>query len=260
MKRIAFSKYQGTGNDFILIDNRTGVVHREDIHLIKKLCDRKFGIGSDGLILIERHPEYDFDMVYFNPDGSQSLCGNGSRCAVKFALSLGIIGSETTFLTIEGPLFAKVKGKLIHLRMPDVVGLSSTLQNDLFLNTGSPHYVRFVHHVRDVNVYQEGKAIRYHEEFSPSGTNVNFVERGSRPDHIIVRTYERGVENETLSCGTGVTASALAAGSGMKSGKIHVNTLGGNLEVHFEQVEKGVYRDIYLIGPAEKVFEGTIEV
>jgi diaminopimelate epimerase len=199
-------------------------------------------------------------MVYYNPDGSQSLCGNGSRCAVKFAMALGIVGLETTFLTIEGPLFAKVRGDLIQLRMPDVERISPAMQNGLFLHTGSPHFVRFVDNVHGINVYKEGKALRYHKEFSPGGTNVNFVQWEAKPDRIIVRTYERGVENETLSCGTGVTASALATGSEMTSGKIHIKTLGGNLEVWFEQVEKGVFRNIYLIGPAEKVFEGTVDV
>lgn len=243
-----------------MIDNRAGIMKHEEIPLIKNLCDRKFGIGADGLILIEDHPEHDFEMIYYNPDGTQSLCGNGSRCAVKFARSLGLIGSKTTFLTIQGPLFAIVRGDRVHLRMPDVKGISTTLHDDLFLHTGSPHYVRFVGNVHEINVNQEGIVVRYHPEFGPEGTNVNFVQREAKPDHIFVRTYERGVESETLSCGTGVTASALAAGLGMKSGIIHIQTLGGSLEVQFEQVHKGVFRNIYLIGPAEKVFEGVIEV
>jgi len=255
----SFSKYQGTGNDFIMIDNRDSIIKRNDLKLIEKLCDRKFGIGSDGLILIEKHLEYDFEMVYFNPDGSQSLCGNGSRCAVMFANSLDIINKETTFLTIEGPLYALIKNKKVHLKMPDVKGVISTENNDLFINTGSPHYIRFVKDVQHIDVYQTGKEIRESPEFEPNGTNVNFVQL-QEDNQIFVRTFERGVENETLSCGTGVTASALATGLDMKNGTIDINTLGGILTVQFDQIEKGEFRNIFLIGPAEKVFEGTIAI
>ena len=176
-----------------------------------------------------------------------------------FARELGLIHNETTFLTIEGPLHAIIEDKNVHLKMPDVDKVNSTKQDDWFIDTGSPHYVRYVEDVQNVDVYHTGKMIRNSEEFQPTGTNVNFVElKGS--DEIFVRTFERGVENETLSCGTGVTASALVTGKDMKSGKINIMTLGGNLAVEFEQIDIGTFKNIYLIGPAEKVYEGKIEV
>jgi diaminopimelate epimerase len=176
-----------------------------------------------------------------------------------FANELGLIKDETIFLTIEGPLQASIHGKNVHLQMPDVEEIIATEKDDLFINTGSPHYVRFVDDVQKVDVNHTGKAIRYSKEFNPDGTNVNFVEL-ENDNEIFVRTFERGVENETLSCGTGVTASALATGRELKSGKINIKTLGGNLAVEFEQIDKGKFQHIYLIGPAEKVFEGQIEI
>lgn len=259
MKNINFSKYQGTGNDFVMIDNRNSIIDINDFQLISRLCDRRFGIGSDGLILIRDHPQYDFEMIYINPDGTQSLCGNGSRCAVMFANELGLIKNNTTFLTIEGPLHAIIKGKNVHLKMPDVNGIKITEKDDLYMNTGSPHYVRFVKDVQTIDVNQMGSTIRNSKEFEPEGTNVNFVELGNG-NTIFVRTFERGVENETLSCGTGVTASALATAQEMRNGKINIKTRGGELTVEFEQVDKGKYQDVYLIGPAKKVFEGQIEI
>lgn len=255
MPSIRFEKYQGTGNDFIMIDNRQSVFDRNDISLIERLCDRKFGIGADGLILIEDHQPHDFHMIYFNPDGTQSLCGNGSRCAVMFAHSLGIIRKEAEFLTIEGTLTAFIEEQRVHLRMPDVKGYSSHA-DDLFLDTGSPHFIRFVDHVEGIDVYKKGKEIRHRMEFGPGGTNVNFVEKRS-DDHIYVRTYERGVENETLSCGTGVTAAALATGLRSEKGHVRIDTRGGELMVSFEADGKGGFTNIFLIGPAEKVFEGS---
>ncbi len=254
---LKFSKYQGTGNDFIMIDNRNGVFDQNQNELIGRLCNRKFGIGSDGMILIEDHSDYDFEMIYINPDGSKSLCGNGSRCAVMFAHNLGLIELETTFLTIEGPLHAFIDNELVHLSMPDVTTIRSTQDQDFFLNTGSPHYVRFVENVDRYDVFRKGKKIRESKEFMPDGTNVNFVQLQNN-GKIFVRTYERGVENETLSCGTGVTASALVTGRNSKKGKVDIVTLGGNLTVRFEQVQEGVFKNIFLIGPAEKVFEGTV--
>jgi len=255
---LKFSKYQGTGNDFVMIDNRRGIFNHSDLELIARLCDRKFGIGSDGLILIEEHSKYDFEMIYINPDGSKSLCGNGSRCAVMFAHHLNMIEFETTFLTIEGPLHAIIENDLVHLRMPDVSNIT-TIKEDLFLHTGSPHYVRFVENVENYSVLETGKQIRESNEFAPEGTNVNFVQLKNKGE-IFVRTYERGVENETLSCGTGVTASALAFGKNLKKGKVKIMTLGGGLTVRFEQVQEGVFQNIYLIGPAEKVFDGSVSV
>jgi diaminopimelate epimerase len=256
---LKFSKYQGTGNDFVMIDNRNGIFDHENHELIARLCNRKFGIGSDGLILIEDHSEHDFEIIYINPDGSKSLCGNGSRCAVMFAHDINMIDYETTFLTIEGPLQAHIENKLVHLRMPDVTDIKVTEKEDLYLNTGSPHYVRFVENVESYNVLDTGKEIRQSTEFAPEGTNVNFVQLKNKGE-IFVRTYERGVENETLSCGTGVTASALAFGKNSKKGEVKIMTLGGELTVRFDQFREGEFQNIYLIGPAEKVFEGRVLV
>lgn len=258
MSQLIFSKYQGTGNDFIMVDNRNHLIDRSNLDLIKQLCDRKFGIGSDGLILIENHRSHDFEMVFFNPDGSQSLCGNGSRCAVKYANSLGIIDNEANFLTIEGPLYAFLKNDLVHLKMPDVSKVTP-FDGDWFIHTGSPHYVRQVSDVEQVDVQADGRSIRYCSDFGDGGTNVNFMQLLDH-QHIFVRTYERGVENETLSCGTGVTASALAIGFESGKGPVKISTRGGELSVDFEKLESGGFTNIYLIGPAEKVFEGAIYI
>lgn len=258
MRVVNFEKYQGTGNDFIMIDNRDLIFPADDRSLIGSLCHRKFGIGADGLILIQNHPAYDFEMIYYNPDGTQSLCGNGSRCAVRFSQALGIIQKSTTFKTIEGPLYAEIRNQRVHLKMPDVKGMDY-FGEDLFINTGSPHYVRFVSDAERTDVYQEGKSIRYSSDFHPLGTNVNFVQKTGKQT-IYVRTYERGVEDETLSCGTGVTASALAVGSREGKDHIYIRTRGGDLEVSFKQAGNGVFKDIYLIGPAEKVFSGRVEI
>jgi diaminopimelate epimerase len=256
--KINFEKYQGTGNDFVMIDNREGVFNHTTPGIISRICDRRFGIGSDGLILIEAHQSLDFEMLYYNPDGSKSLCGNGSRCAVMFAKSLGIIQDNARFETINGPLHAEIIGDQVHLQMPDVTGISYHA-SDFFINTGSPHFIQFVSNVNNVNVEKAGREIRYKAEFGPTGTNVNFVEIiGDKK--IFVRTYERGVENETLSCGTGVTACALAAGRDRSSDTLEVVTKGGLLKVSFAKNEKGGFEKIYLIGPAEKVFSGMIDL
>ncbi|GJM62350.1 MULTISPECIES: diaminopimelate epimerase [Persicobacter] len=258
MDSLAFYKYQGTGNDFVMIDNREMVFDPENIALVQRLCDRRFGIGGDGLILIQHKEGYDFEMVYFNSDGTKSLCGNGSRCGVRFAEFLGLVKEETYFLTIEGGLHAKITPELIHLKMPNVKG-AEQIGRDYFINTGSPHYVRFVEDVENLKVYQEGQAVRYNERFKAEGTNVNFVQRLGEQD-IFVRTYERGVEDETLSCGTGVTACALASHiEGMPS-PVNIKVMGGNLKVSFEQVGPNEFENIFLIGPAEQVFEGTIKL
>lgn len=258
MRVVNFYKYQGTGNDFIMIDNRDQSFPAHDHSIIRSLCQRKFGIGADGLILIQHHASYDFEMVYYNPDGTQSLCGNGSRCAVRFSQALGIIQKNTTFKTIEGPLYAEIRNQNIHLRMPDVKGVDYHGE-DLYINTGSPHYVRFVPDTEKIDVYQEGKKIRYSAAFQPLGTNVNFVQQTGEGT-IYVRTYERGVEDETLSCGTGVTASALALGLLAGKDHIYIRTRGGDLEVNFKSDGKGNFSDIYLVGPAEKVFSGHVEI
>lgn len=255
---ISFYKYQGTGNDFVMIDDRSEVFPEKDLPLVQKLCDRKFGIGADGLILVRNKSGYDFEMIYFNADGSQSMCGNGARCAVAFSKFLGIIESETHFLAIDGAHDAKIENGIVHLKMGNVSSLSN-VGKDYFVNTGSPHHVRFVEDLDKYPVVEEGSKIRYAENYKPSGTNVNFV-APIKEDEIHVRTYERGVENETLSCGTGVTACALVYGSRNELREVKIKTPGGNLKVRFTENADGSFQHIFLIGPAKQVFEGTISL
>lgn len=259
--KISFKKYQGTGNDFVIIDNREQIFDKNNIAIIQHICNRKFGIGSDGLILIEHHNKYDFNMVFFNPDGSQSFCGNGSRCAVQFAYDMGIIVKEQTeFISTDGWHEALVLGEnQVKLKMHDVSGISREKTFD-FLNTGSPHYVTFISGLNQLDVIAEGRKIRYADWYqSIGGTNVNFVEQ--QEGDYYVRTYERGVENETLSCGTGVTACALsiALKADIANGKVDIHTQGGQLTVDLERTEKG-FKNIWLQGPATFVFEGMIVI
>lgn len=255
---IPFVKFQGTGNDFVIIDNRSLFFPSDNLSIIQQLTDRKFGIGADGLMLIENHESVDFRMRYYNADGSESLCGNGSRCAIKYAQMLRIIENETVFETTDGIHKARIDGDIVHFELRDQLGVQAS-GDDYFINNGSPHHIQFVREVKAINVFQEGQKIRYSTNYQPSGTNVNFVEIQS-DNEIFVRTYERGVENETLSCGTGVTASALAASIKGLIAPIQVKTLGGNLKVDFTVDENQAYRNIYLSGPAKKVFSGSIEI
>ena len=255
---IHFSKYQGTGNDFVIIDNRQCLFPKKDTKLIHRLCDRKFGIGADGLILLEKHPSQDFRMVYYNADGNESsMCGNGGRCVVAFAKALNIISNTTSFEAIDGLHHATIDAEgQVHLQMKDVHDLKMQ-EGYTFLNTGSPHHVVITENVRDLNVKKEGAAIRYSALYGETGANVNFVEQ--KPGGVFaVRTYERGVEDETLSCGTGVTAVALAMFQmgHTTSQNVALDVEGGSLQVTFDKNEKG-YHDIYLIGPATLVFKGT---
>lgn len=254
---LSFYKYQGTGNDFVMIDDRSEIFPETDLNLIQQLCDRKFGIGADGLILIRNKKFFDFEMRYFNADGSQSMCGNGARCAVAFSKFLGIIGEKTSFLAIDGPHTAEISNGLISLSMGDVSNLAHVGQ-DFFVDTGSPHHVRFVENVEDYPVVSTGADIRYSKTYEPKGTNVNFV-MPIAEDQIYVRTYERGVENETLSCGTGVTACALVYGYQNSLNEVKIKTLGGNLKVQFEVGVSGSFKNIILIGPADQVFKGVWE-
>ncbi len=256
---IEFVKYQGTGNDFVMIDNRSG--HNGlSVEQISQLCDRKMGIGADGVILIQEHPSLDFEMIYYNADGSQSMCGNGSRCAVHFANHLGMIsGKETHFQSTDGPHLAKIEGDIIHLQLTDVNVITSYEDNDLFIDTGSPHHIRFVDNADACNVYEDGKSIRHEDRYAPGGTNVNFVE--ILDDHsIFVRTFERGVEDETLSCGTGVTAASIAVSTRNMHSPVSIKTLGGELRVSFEQTSDNHFTNLFLIGPATRVFEGKINL
>ncbi len=260
--KIAFLKYQATGNDFILIDNRSGTIVLSKEQIVQA-CDRKFGIGADGLILIEPSTTADFSVNYYNSDGSQSLCGNGSRAAVHFASQLKLMNSHASFDAYDGKHEATlVDNTIVRLKMNDVKA-STITGNHLFIDTGSPHVIHFVKDITNHPVFNEGKSIRYSDAFKPGGTNVNFVEL--LPNNtIFVRTYERGVENETLSCGTGVTAAALAASSKGYTSPISIKTPGGELSVEFNISHSGEaspsFTDIYLIGPAKKVFEGTLEL
>ncbi len=260
---VKFYKYQGTGNDFVMIDNRPHhFFTKKHTAFVKHLCDRKFGIGADGLILLNDKKDYDFEMVYFNSDGNEStMCGNGGRCLIKFAHDLGAIDQKCLFLAIDGPHEGAILNEgVISLKMKDVDSLEHYNDNDVILNTGSPHYVRFANNIGGMDIVKDAKSIRYSGRFSKEGINVNFAERISG-DEIFVRTYERGVEDETLSCGTGVVASSLAfaAKGGNKVDSVRVKTPGGKLEVRFSASGEG-YKDVFLIGPAERVFEGTIEV
>jgi len=254
---INFYKYQGTGNDFVMIDNRSKIIPHKT-KLISQLCDRHFGIGADGMILIENHDDLDFEMIYFNADGSQSLCGNGSRCAMSFANFLGIVGDKAQFQTIDGVLKADIDGDQIQVKMKDQ-GTPENHDSFCFLNNGSPHHMEFVRSVKDVNVFDKGRKVRYSEQYTPDGTNVNFIEILSN-NSIFVRTYERGVENETLSCGTGVVASALAASSKGLVSPISIKTKGGNLQVRFEKTKESTFENIWLIGPARQVYQGIIQI
>ncbi|TXB66102.1 diaminopimelate epimerase [Vicingus serpentipes] len=257
--KIPFFKYQGTGNDFVMIDNRINLFDKTNISAIQHLCDRRFGIGSDGLILIENLPDFDFNMVFFNPDGSQSFCGNGSRCAVAFAKFLGIIDNQAYFNSTDGEHEAWVSANGdISLKMHDVK-LIEKGDGYYFINTGSPHYIKEETNLKELDVVSEGREIRYNDRFKEEGTNVNFVKYNQ--ESLDIRTYERGVEGETLSCGTGVTAAALSWADKFKlsAGKVDVNAQGGKLSVGFKRNENG-FNDIWLIGPAQYVFKGEIEV
>ncbi|MES2566498.1 MAG: diaminopimelate epimerase [Bacteroidota bacterium] len=253
-------KYQGTGNDFVLIDNREKTISLSTDQ-IKWLCDRRFGIGADGLMLLELEPGVDFKMVYFNSDGNESsMCGNGGRCITAFAKRLGIIESEAKFLAIDGIHDSKINEEAVSLKMNDVRQIEVG-EDYFYLNTGSPHYVKFVKDLEKMNVVEEGKKIRYNSRFAEEGTNVNFIEKNE--NELFVRTYERGVEDETLSCGTGVTAAALIAaykGQSTDKNNCAIKTLGGHLNVKFEKVLENTFYNIWLEGPANFVFKTNIEI
>ncbi|MFI5149544.1 MAG: diaminopimelate epimerase [Bacteroidia bacterium] len=258
--KIRFTKYQGAGNDFVLIDNRNASFDKTDNALIAHLCDRRFGIGADGLMLLENKVGYDFEMVYFNADGNlSSMCGNGGRCIVDYAKRLGVTSDDVFFYAADGPHQALVKHHTIKLKMKDVDQIR--VEGDhYFLDTGSPHYVKIVTGLALYDVFNEGSHIRHLPAFGKEGTNVNFIER--EPGYLFVRTFERGVEDETMACGTGVTASALVAVVNNMSGKpdsCDVKTPGGKLQVYFKRTGEFSFTDIWLEGPAVRVFEGEIE-
>ncbi len=252
-----FFKYQGTGNDFVVIDNRTLFFPKDNNKLVSFLCHRRFGIGADGLILLENDDSHDFRMVYYNADGKEgSMCGNGGRCIVAFAKFLGIIERKAKFIAVDGPHTATVDEDIVSLKMQDVTEIKRKT-SALYLNTGSPHHVQLVSQLSTFNVAKEGAKLRY-GIYGEVGSNINFVEQESE-DTFNVRTYERGVEDETLSCGTGVTAVALAMHELgiIKSNYAHINAVGGKLKIEFEFSE-GSYGQIHLIGEAKQVFKGEI--
>jgi len=250
-----FYKYQGTGNDFVMIDNRALTFPKENTTVIAKLCDRHFGVGADGVILIENDADFDFRMIYFNADGSETFCGNGGRCAVAFAKFLEIINSKTSFIAVDGPHVAEIKDGIVSLKMIDVDEIT-VKENAVFAYTGTQHHVELVADLDQFPVFEKGKEIRY--SYNDPGSNVNFVQQINN-NTFRVRTYEKGVEDETLACGTGVTAVAIAM---HKTGKTNCNLIslpveGGNLEVSFSE-ENGVYTNVFLKGPATFVFKGSI--
>jgi diaminopimelate epimerase len=256
-----FYKYQGAGNDFIIIDNRDNHNGHLSIEEIRHLCDRRFGIGADGLMLLGDKEGYDFQMKYYNADGKEgSMCGNGGRCMVKFANFRGIHRSTYRFIAVDGEHEAEIDlDGVVRLKMSDVKQVDHD-DNEYILNTGSPHFVKVTSDVRDIDVEKLGKEIRYSKEFAKEGINVNFVEVVD--DHtIFVRTYERGVEAETLSCGTGVTAAALmSAHNEVGFNQVDVLTLGGKLSVEFNRIDDQHFTDVWLCGPAEFVFKGDLEL
>jgi diaminopimelate epimerase len=259
--KLKFSKYQGTGNDFIMLDNLSGFYDSLSVPQIQFLCDRKFGIGADGLIKISKASEVEFEVDYYNSDGSKSFCGNGARCSVAFAQTLGINSNHVIFSAIDGLHEAQKKEDLVSLKMNNVHEIKE-ISSDFELYTGSPHYIRFVDNTLNLNVFHEGRKIRYSPEYQENGINVNFVEE-LNDNELEVATYERGVEDETLSCGTGVTAAALAYAQ--KKGlygkqEIRIHTKGGKLKVAFERTGEDDYINIFLIGYAVHVFEGEIEL
>lgn len=255
---IKFHKYQGAGNDFILIDNRTTLFDETNNVLIEKLCDRRFGIGADGLMLLQDNKNFDFEMKYYNADGKQgSMCGNGGRCIVAFARDLGIIEHNTAFLAVDGPHEATIQGNQVDLGMIDVHQIQRDDQAYV-LNTGSPHYVQLVDQLDKIDMRAQGMAIRNNETYRLHGINVNFVQ--PQQDGYFLRTYERGVEDETLACGTGATAAAIAmAIHTNQSGHIQIpiRVLGGQLYISFYR-EGQSFTNVRLIGPANLVFQGEI--
>lgn len=258
--RLSFYKYHGTGNDFIIIDNRSNIIelNREQVH---HLCNRRFGIGADGLMLMNNQEGYDFKMIYYNADGNPgSMCGNGGRCMIQFAYDMGLHKAEYFFIATDGEHKGAIENNgWVDLKMQDVHGVEMSF-SDFILDTGSPHYVKHVSDVYNIDVVKEGREIRYGKRFAQNGINVNFTEV-TGDENIYVRTYERGVEDETLSCGTGVTAAALVNAHNHNGfNRVEVKTPGGNLAVEFDKTGETSFKNIWLCGPAIFVFKGETEV
>ncbi|PHS06358.1 MAG: diaminopimelate epimerase [Kordia sp.] len=254
---LTFYKYQGTGNDFVMVDNRQLVISKDNQSLINSLCDRRFGVGGDGFILLENSTTTDFKMVYFNADGNEStMCGNGGRCIVAFAKFLKIIGDSATFEAIDGLHTATISGDVVSLQMQDVTTIEEK-KGSVFLDTGSPHHVQFEEHIADFDIKTIGKNIR-NEVYGTEGSNVNFVKKINDAMYRL-RTYERGVEDETLACGTGATAVAIAMNylRDTTASDIKINVEGGDLQVSFD-IKDGSYTNVFLTGKAVQVFKGEI--
>ncbi len=258
---LQFYKYQGTGNDFVILDNRSHEYEQLTTKDVRFLCDRRFGIGADGLMLLNLKDGYDFEMIYYNSDGRESsMCGNGGRCLVKFAYDMGIRKNRYLFLATDGDHEAEIDDDgTVSLKMKDVSSISD-YHGDFQVDTGSPHYIKMVSDVNDQDVVKKGREIRYSNYFAEKGINVNFVQHGP-DDSIYVRTYERGVEDETLSCGTGVTAAALVCYHNENGfNEVTVHTRGGKLTVEYDRTGDDDYQNIWLCGPAIKVFEGSMQL
>lgn len=260
--KIQFEKYHGAGNDFILVDNSLRNFPKEQ-RLIEQLCHRRYGIGADGLILLEKHPDFDFEMLYYNADGRLgSMCGNGGRCAVVFARKAGLIHGSANFLAVDGPHTATITGTdAVKLSMSPVNKVETAGANYV-LNTGSPHFVKFVDTIQDLDVVAEGKKIRYAGAYRSEGINVNFASLAGAAWSM--RTYERGVEDETLSCGTGTVAVAIAIALHQKNNSLlqeySIQASGGRLKVYFSKQEAGHFTNIFLEGPVQHVFTGMVEI
>lgn len=263
MSKIKFWKYQANGNDFVIMDNRDDKIMLSG-EQIQRICERHFGVGADGFMVLKISDEADFEMLYYNSDGqNSSMCGNGGRCVAMYAYLQGIVREQMKFKAFDGIHEAIIENRMSHnlcdvsLSISDV---DEVQKNDLFyfLDTGSPHYVEFVDHVSELDVVVEGRKTRQSERFMPDGVNVNFVEL--REERLFVRTYERGVEDETLSCGTGITASAIAAYFITGKSTQIVHTAGGEFIVDFLHHKGDKFTDIWLRGPAELVFEGEIQL
>ncbi len=268
MKRIPFIKMSGSGNDFILVDHRNPLVERDRMReFSQKVCQRRVSVGADGLIFIEPSTKADFSWRFFNADGSEAeMCGNGGRCAARFAFLKGIAKASLTFETVAGILSAEVNGKRVKLEMtkPHGLALDETLEIDgknqviSSINTGVPHAVLFEKNVEEMEIVPMGRAIRYHPHYAPKGTNANFV-RVDRDSQMVVRTYERGVEDETLACGTGTVASALVAAlKGLVTSPVSVRTRGGEiLKVHF-QIDGGEVKKVFFEGDVHIIYEAEM--
>ena len=261
--KIHFYKYQATGNDFVIIDAREEniILSKENI---KFLCNRHFGIGSDGLIIFENSDKADFSMQFFNPDGSGGMmCGNGGRSIVKFAADKGVIKDKCTFLAPDGLHFATINEDIISLKMINPT-LLQRFEDGFYINTGTSHFVVFENNLEEIDIIKKGRALRYDERFlTYKGCNVNFVEEIA-DKNLKIQTYERGVEDLTLACGTGICAAALtySVKKGLENANhtINISAQGGNLQVEFEKKENNTFDNVHLIGEAKKVFEGEIEI